>query len=212
MCVPCVLQVSRAFTFKQVCQRSDQTLRLYLQGIENSLAETSRRDDVDVKDAFSVQNANDDHRTALYDDETNKTIATDKSVDAMKSESGPTTSSVLHNNLQQTQSFNVQYSPDTELDNNNLDKCLMMVSSELAQHIKLDGSDADALDANNLTFPTANALLDNPIIDSVDSVKLENMTTSTQMNETNDNDLTTVPLDSDEIPADLLSENYGKVL
>lgn len=30
MCVPCVLQVSRAFTFKQNCQRSDQTLRTYL--------------------------------------------------------------------------------------------------------------------------------------------------------------------------------------
>lgn len=30
MCVPCVLQVSRAFTFKQQCQRSDQTLRSFL--------------------------------------------------------------------------------------------------------------------------------------------------------------------------------------
>lgn len=29
MCVQCVLQVSRAFTFKQQCQRSDATLRLY---------------------------------------------------------------------------------------------------------------------------------------------------------------------------------------
>lgn len=30
MCVPCVLQVSRAFTFKQQCQRSDQTLRSFV--------------------------------------------------------------------------------------------------------------------------------------------------------------------------------------
>lgn len=30
MCVPCVLQVSRAFTFKQQCQRSDQSLRALL--------------------------------------------------------------------------------------------------------------------------------------------------------------------------------------
>lgn len=30
MCVPCVLQVSRAFTFKQQCQRSDQSLRSFL--------------------------------------------------------------------------------------------------------------------------------------------------------------------------------------
>lgn len=31
MCVQCVLQVSRAFTFKQQCERSDTTLRSYLQ-------------------------------------------------------------------------------------------------------------------------------------------------------------------------------------
>lgn len=31
MCVPCVLQVSRAFTFKQQCQRSEQTLKLFLE-------------------------------------------------------------------------------------------------------------------------------------------------------------------------------------
>ena len=30
MCVPCVLQVSRAFTFKQQCQRSDQSLKSLL--------------------------------------------------------------------------------------------------------------------------------------------------------------------------------------
>lgn len=34
MCVPCVLQVSRAFTFKQQCQRSDQTLRSHLGEID----------------------------------------------------------------------------------------------------------------------------------------------------------------------------------
>lgn len=34
MCVPCVLMVSRAFTFKQQCQRSDQTLRSYLGEID----------------------------------------------------------------------------------------------------------------------------------------------------------------------------------
>lgn len=33
MCVPCVLQVSRAFTFKQQCRRSDQTLRAFLNDV-----------------------------------------------------------------------------------------------------------------------------------------------------------------------------------
>lgn len=36
MCVPCVLQVSRAFTFKQQCQRSDTTLRTFFQEMEKS--------------------------------------------------------------------------------------------------------------------------------------------------------------------------------
>lgn len=35
MCVPCVLQVSRAFTFKQQCRRSDQTLKTFLGDLEN---------------------------------------------------------------------------------------------------------------------------------------------------------------------------------
>lgn len=46
MCVPCVLQVSRAFTFKQQCQRSDQTLRSYLGQIGKIESENNNfRDD-----------------------------------------------------------------------------------------------------------------------------------------------------------------------
>ncbi|KAG4080302.1 hypothetical protein HA402_010794 [Bradysia odoriphaga] len=40
MCVQCVLQVSRAFTFKQQCERSDTTLRSYFQTIQESMAST----------------------------------------------------------------------------------------------------------------------------------------------------------------------------
>lgn len=36
MCVPCVLQVSRAFTFKQQCQRSDSALRTIFEEVEKS--------------------------------------------------------------------------------------------------------------------------------------------------------------------------------
>lgn len=38
MCVQCVLQVSRAFTFKQQCQRSDTTLRSYYQTMQETIA------------------------------------------------------------------------------------------------------------------------------------------------------------------------------
>lgn len=37
MCVPCVLQVSRAFTFKQQCRRSDETLRTFLESISSNI-------------------------------------------------------------------------------------------------------------------------------------------------------------------------------
>jgi len=38
MCVQCVLQVSRAFTFKQLCERSDASLRMYLDQEYNQFA------------------------------------------------------------------------------------------------------------------------------------------------------------------------------
>lgn len=39
LCVPCVLQVSRAFTFKQQCRRSDQLLRRALEKHKSILLE-----------------------------------------------------------------------------------------------------------------------------------------------------------------------------
>lgn len=52
MCVPCVLQVSRAFTFKQQCQRSDQTLRSYL-------------GEIDKIDEDSIVDVIDDHKNLI---------------------------------------------------------------------------------------------------------------------------------------------------
>lgn len=45
MCVQCVLQVSRAFTFKQQCERSDTTLRTYFQNIQDSITTTTTDND-----------------------------------------------------------------------------------------------------------------------------------------------------------------------
>lgn len=220
MCVPCVLQVSRAFTFKQVCQRSDQTLRIYLQGLEKSLAEKQSTGNVtDETGTQPVQNINDNHRSAL----TRETFATNESISSVSSV-GETTTSVSHD-MQPTEMFAVQYTPDNELDNNNLEKCLMIVSSDLVEHIKLDESDEVDIDNDDMSFQSTNGLLDSSIIASVHSVHtmqqnalstvdshdLKNLTTTNPI-ERNDNDLTTLPLDSDEIPADLLSETYGKTL
>lgn len=208
MCVPCVLQVSRAFTFKQVCQRSDQTLRLYLQDLEKSLT--------DKQNTENAGDANDAQTTQM--DEDRPTFATPESIELMKT-GDEATPCVLHD-LQQTETFEVQYTQESELDNNNLDKCLMIVSSELVEHVKLDETD----DGTDMSFQTANGLLENSIILPVHAVhtmqqnalplvdelphELDNL--STTKIERNDDDLTTLPLNSDEIPADLLSETYGK--
>lgn len=218
MCVPCVLQVSRAFTFKQVCQRSDQTLRSYLEGVEKSLAEERNTESTDAaNDEQPAQNIDHDPHIAVNGD----TFATNESISRL-STADETTTCVLHE-LQQTETFAVQYAPDNELDNNNLDKCLMIVSSDLVEHIKLNESDAVDMVDDHMSFPSANGLLGNSIISPVHSVhtiqqnalpsvdphELKNLSITNHI-ERDDNDLTTLPLDSDEIPADLLSETYGK--
>lgn len=55
MCVPCVLQVSRAFTFKQQCRRSDQTLRSFLVELEKLNASDDIRNEVDDSEAINKQ-------------------------------------------------------------------------------------------------------------------------------------------------------------
>lgn len=216
--MPCVLQVSRAFTFKQICQRSDQKLRGKLQDLDKSLIDKQNSENAaDENDTLPNQNINDDHRMALD----RETFATHESISPMKTVVDDTATSVFHE-LQQTETFDVQYTPDNELDNNNLDKCLMIVSSELVERIKLDESDTVDMDGNDMSFPTANGLLENSIISAVHSIhtmqqdalssidpdELKTLTTTNHI-ERNDNDLTTLPLDSDEIPVDLLSETYG---
>lgn len=225
MCVPCVLQVSRAFTFKQVCQRSDQTLRLYFQDLEKSLTEKENSTDsilttgnvADENGAEMARNINNEHCNALDQE----TFATNESISSMKS-ADETATSVLHD-LQQSETFTVQYTPDNELDNNNLNKCLMIVTSELVEHIKLDES-VD-IDGTEISFSSDNGLLENSIVSPVHSIhaihqntlttvephELKRLTT-TNPTERNADDLTTLPLNSDEIPADLLSDTYGKVL
>lgn len=66
MCVPCVLQVSRAFTFKQQCQRSDQTLRLYLGQIDKVDTENADfRADFKNIESDGTSDVSDVHRNVI---------------------------------------------------------------------------------------------------------------------------------------------------
>lgn len=56
MCVPCVLQVSRAFTFKQQCQRSDQTLKSYL---ESQIINLNQADNNNTQNPFKSDGSHD---------------------------------------------------------------------------------------------------------------------------------------------------------
>lgn len=64
MCVQCVLQVSRAFTFKQQCQRSDATLRLYCRNSYEEIIVSEDEDNKSIANNLPVevqfQNMNDD--------------------------------------------------------------------------------------------------------------------------------------------------------
>lgn len=56
LCVQCVLQVSRAFNFKQICQRSDTSLRQVLLDTlaESCVATIVEEENVDVKDVTQI--------------------------------------------------------------------------------------------------------------------------------------------------------------
>lgn len=55
MCVPCVLQVSRAFTFKQQCRRSNETLKSFIGDVDK----TNEPASTNINDSFeSIQSNN----------------------------------------------------------------------------------------------------------------------------------------------------------
>lgn len=58
MCVQCVLQVSRAFTFKKLCQRSDETLRILFNNITNTIITTDTSSTIQHQQQQSNEPAN----------------------------------------------------------------------------------------------------------------------------------------------------------
>lgn len=103
MCVPCVLQVSRAFTFKQQCQRSDHTLKSYL-GPHDKLNETDNNNiqnvytneeldkveqsvmDEHVIDESIVTNTTEDHPFMSTDNTTTDHLDSELVLDALPQE------------------------------------------------------------------------------------------------------------------------------
>lgn len=81
MCVRCVLQVSRAFTFRQQCKKSDDVLRLYLkQEIMNVIDEQNESETI-VQNIDQPQQIND--RQLEIEEQNNGNVFNDKELQVL---------------------------------------------------------------------------------------------------------------------------------
>lgn len=134
MCVPCVLQVSRAFTFKQQCQRSDSTLRsFFLEMSKSPENEANIAIDLDaVREMEDVKNV----VTGIASDassDMSSGISSCLSTDVSTGLPSGALSSTISNTenlikMEQNQSIDVSYESQSEVENLD-DKCLLIVHS-----------------------------------------------------------------------------------
>lgn len=141
MCVPCVLQVSRAFTFKQQCQRSDSTLRTFFQEMEKS-----NENDDDLAIDLNAVRAIESPKELLNSVECNGTVVVDDS-----------------NQMEQVD--DVEFSGASDVDNLS-EKCLLIVHSVPATLMaddlngSLDLEDTDGISSVHDTFITPADLME----------------------------------------------------
>lgn len=164
MCVPCVLQVSRAFTFKQQCKRSDTALRSIFDG--STIAENADNIAIDLNAVQAMEASS--HKEMLAPIEYTEVIETKPlvAIDTQLEEMSATVNTVMDANGDAT----VEMTFDTATDVDGIDeKCLLIVhavpsaimADELGEPIGLmeapddlvsDDSDyittADIIDAN----------------------------------------------------------------
>lgn len=85
MCVPCVLQVSRAFTFKQQCRRSDTTLKNYLQG-GYVTKETDNNNVDEMYSTIATQDNRTTHENTIIEEAISENETTDHQFTAINNE------------------------------------------------------------------------------------------------------------------------------
>ena len=193
MCVPCVLQVSRAFTFKQVCQRSDTTLRLFYREIEKSLNNNKDANVVDVNPPVAIVNTHDNLQV---------------DTDALASTAGTDLQS-------QTLEF-----PDAT-DSDNIDKCLLIVhgvsqsmssNDDLSSQIAV-ANEMIAADENHF-MSMAEQLNENDIVEATEQhiPKTENDDDSIDIVQTVEDaiKMDVLSLDADDIQTDLITDHFGE--
>lgn len=134
MCVPCVLQVSRAFTFKQQCQRSNQTLKSYVgqlnkhnEADNNNIQNVYRHEELEnveqrvidehVIDENVVTNNIEDSTFMSTDNTTTDDLDSELVLDSLppEIESGSFEEEIELSNLASTKCENIEHDLDTEV-------------------------------------------------------------------------------------------------
>lgn len=164
MCVPCVLQVSRAFNFKKQCQRSDQKLRECRQCADKSLADSAKSHEIETEIASNVE------PFALID------VPCDGEAEIV-TESDIENVVTAFEESQTSDSYDLHFSDESEQDNNN-SKCLLIVPSDaeldadqLVEQITLDASNVCDLNGENVSFASNGNLLADQLNGSANAIE-----------------------------------------
>lgn len=233
MCVPCVLQVSRAFTFKQLCQRSDQTLRTFYREIESCITNNQESDGLNETKAIVVNKTSENNVSSM-------TIVS-KPLDPLPitepTSNVPTSKLPDFNDKQNmtNQPFNLQYhTSNTNVDDTNLEKCLLIVNNESTElpnsalNAPVNVTDNDIANLITIVAPDENQLVDtvgyacNTDTQLMDIKMQEKDVGNTIMSNTTDDNIQITEsiendikvdvlsaLDSNVMEADLIDEHFG---
>lgn len=162
MCVPCVLQVSRAFTFKQLCQRSDQTLRYFFQCNGKSLQSNDGKIESSTTNSSLLPLSN-ECENQTNDDMENDELDLEKAALSMLEAS------------QSNNSYDVHFADANEASDDQQhqdNKCMLIVSGsdidpdQLVEQISLDTSNVSDLHDDSVSYSTSDELLSNQLLNS----------------------------------------------
>lgn len=228
MCVPCVLQVSRAFTFKQLCQRSDQTLRTFYREIENCMSNSQQSDSLQETKAIVV-NKTSENNVSLMEIVSKSITPVPTSITEPLSTS--TTSSLpslndnkLNINNSDNQSFDIQFQSLNNIGDENLNKCFLIVNNESAEltnsalDAQVNVSDNDIVSLISTTASDENQLVDTENFASIDQENnVENFIKNAIENNLQSTDSINGDikvevlsvLDSHVMESDLIDEHFG---
>lgn len=227
MCVPCVLQVSRAFTFKQQCQRSDSTLRSFFLEMSKSpenegnmaidLDAVREMDDVKDVDVDAVRNVSADLSSSIP-----LPLSTNLSTGIPSGASRSTISNTENRiKIEHNQSIDVSFESHSDVENID-NKCLLIVhsvptnimTSELSNQIDLSSNTdvcigmetQEVISPNEGDYITASDIIDGSHShNGGPTMPTEHMYTDLKSGLTIDDNM----LNDDDIDADILTDHFG---